>query len=177
MTFRELLMTEMSRAHTDYVAGLLVEKPEWFDSLWSIFLGKEETPARRAAWVLDLYSERNPEVLSGKEEELIVSLSSFRHGGLKRHALKMLLRTPFENATNAGTLASICFDWLILPATPVAVKANAMDILFRLTLAEPELAPELYESIRMGMDEGSPGYKNHGEKILKKLEKIIPLRD
>lgn len=165
----ELLMYEMSRRHTDYVVRLLENSDSLFDDLWGVFLGPVEVHARRAAWALDLFTMKHPQALAGKTESIIQALGGFTHGGLHRHALKMLQRLPFESSPLAGQLASFCFDGLVSNLTPVAVQAHCMDILYRLTLVEPDLARELSDCIKMGMTTGSPGYKSHGRKILQSL--------
>jgi len=163
----------MSRRHTDYIVCLIEEKDSLFGELWDVFLGTDELCARRAAWVLDLYTMKHPQALDGKTEAIINALEGFRHGGLHRHALKMLQRLPFEASPLAGKIASFCFDALISNLTPIAVQAHCMDILYRLTLIEPDLARELADCINMGMATGSPGFKSHGLKILKSLDSLL----
>ena len=59
-SLEELLMTEISRRNTDLVSDLILKKPELFDNLMVIFLENQEPVSRRAAWVADTCSEKEP---------------------------------------------------------------------------------------------------------------------
>jgi hypothetical protein len=81
----------------------------------------------------------------------------------------MLARTEFLSSPGLGRLVNTCFEWLMTSHTPVAVKVHCMDILYRLSEKEPDIAGELASIIEWRMNEGSPGYKSHSQKILRKL--------
>ncbi len=61
---------------------------------------------------------------------------------------------------------------LLHPPYPPAVKVHCMEILYRLSLKEPELRKELIDCIEFRLNEETPGFKNRGLKILKKLTKM-----
>ena len=166
---RELLLTEMSRRNTDIICGLVFQKPELFDQLFTIFAGNRETESRRAAWVLDIVSEKMPELLVPHADELVGLLTVFKHDGLKRHSLHMLSRLELPDGDRLGILINTCFNWLLSPGEAVAAKMYCMEILYRISQREPDLKKELADSIEWRLDEETPGFKNHGQKVLKRL--------
>lgn len=168
-SFDDLLMLEMSRRNTDLVADLIVQKPDLAEALFQVFLRNEEPVSRRAAWVLDIVTEKHPELIGSHPDQIIGMLPVFDHDGLKRHALHMLVRSPLPTADKLGELMTLCFDWLISPKEAVAAKVYCMELLYRMTQVEPDLKQELADSIEWRMNEETPGFKNRGRKLLKKL--------
>lgn len=168
MNFTELLHEGHSRAYTDFVANIIFNHPPFFIELWKIFLANEEPVSRRAAWVIDVCSEEKPEWIAPLLKELIKTFPEFTHDGMKRHSLRILARSPLP-AEKLGELASICFDWLMHRDESVATKMYCMEILYRISEIEPDLKPELADSIRMQMVEGTPGIRSCGKRLLKKL--------
>jgi hypothetical protein len=164
----EMLSTETSRRNTDLIADLIYQKPQLFDEFVAVYLRDEEPVSRRAAWVIDTVSQTMPELLLPYIPVIIEKLPTFSHDALKRHSVRMLSRSPLPSG-QLGPLASICFTWLTSAREPVAVKVWCMDILYRITLYEPDLKKELAESIEWRMEEETEGFRNRGRKILKKL--------
>ncbi|MEI6683140.1 MAG: hypothetical protein WCO44_10960 [Bacteroidota bacterium] len=169
----ELLLYEMSRRNTDFVAGLIVQKPELFDVLFDIFLSNVEPVSRRAAWVIDTVSEKMPWLLHPRIPEIIRLLPEFKHDGLKRHSVRMMARSPLPEGDLLGILINICFDWLVSPAEAAATKVFCMEILYRISEMEPDLKKELADSIEWRLNEETPGVRNRGTKMLKKLYEEI----
>lgn len=164
----DLLMIENSRRNTDLVADLVHSKPELFNELIKICLRNEEPVSRRAAWVADAVAEKEPELLKPHLESMTAALTGFGHDGLRRMTLRMLTRSPLPQKY-LGELMRTCFDWLISPYEPVAVKVYSMDILYLMSQDEPELKKELADSIEWRLSEETPGFRAHGRKLLKKL--------
>jgi hypothetical protein len=167
----DLLLVETSRRNTDLIAGLVFQKPEVFDELIAIYLSNEEPVSRRAAWVVDTVSREVPGLI--KPDHLLSitgMLEKFSHDALRRHSLCILSRSPIADELH-GILVKTCFDWLLSPAEPVAVKVYCMEILYLISFVVPEIRNELADSIEWRMDEGTPGFRNRGLKILKKLRK------
>jgi hypothetical protein len=172
MNISDLLSDETSRLNTDFVAKIIIENPPLFDELWKLFLANEEPVSRRAAWVVDVVTEKHPEWVKGLLEELIDCIPTFGHDGLKRHSLHILSRSPLPE-NKLGEIADFCFEWLLKQGEAVATKMYSMEILYRISELEPDLKPELADSIRLLMEEGSPGIRSCGNRTLKKLSQEI----
>jgi len=173
-SLEELLMTEISRRNTDLVADLILIKPELFDNLMVIYFQNLEPVSRRAVWVADTCSEKEPGLLESWVGKIIESLPRFSHDGLKRHSLRMISRSPLPRE-QLGNLMNLCFDWLTSPKESVAVKVYCMEILYDISQLEPDIRQELVDSIEWRMQEESPGFRARGVKILRKL--YAELRD
>ena len=167
-TLSELLRKGMGRNRADVVADAVEQRPELFPELVRLYLGCEDPSARVAAWATDLCAERHPDWIYPFIEQMAASLPRFRHDAFKRHTLRMLMRLPLPEQ-ELGTLINTCFDWLTSHKEAAAQKVYAMEILYRVTLSEPDLAKELAESIRWRLSEETAGFRNRGLKILKKL--------
>jgi hypothetical protein len=148
----DLLLVETSRRNTDLIAGLVYQKPEVFNELIDIFLLNEEPVSRRAAWVVDTVSREIPDLIKPQHlEKLTGMLEVFSHDGLRRHSLCIISRFPIADSLR-GVLIKTCFDWLLTPNEPAAVKVYCMEILFRISFTEPEIRNELADSIEWRME-------------------------
>lgn len=172
-TLDDLLLLETSRRNTDLIAGIIYRKPELFEELFRIFASGKEPQSRRAAWVIDTVSEEYPELIAQHLGEIIDMLPSSGHDGLKRHSLRILARSPLPAGKRLGILINTCFDWLVSMHEAVAVKVYCMDVLYRISLTEPDLKKELADSIEWRINEGTAGFKNRGNKMMKKLRSEI----
>ncbi|MBK6963623.1 MAG: hypothetical protein IPH20_06635 [Bacteroidales bacterium] len=168
MELEDLLLREQSRLNTDLVINIVKAKPEVFEDLWKIVLLNTDPLSRRAAWAADYCAEINPDFIQDKIEELSARVTYFKSDGLKRHALRMLSRSPLPDE-NLGVLADACFNWLQSPSESVAVKMYSMVILHRISDNIPEIRRELYDIIEIQLEEATPGFRNIGLKIMKKL--------
>jgi len=167
-SLESLLVLESSRRNTDMVADLVLKKPDFFSELASILLKNEHPVSWKAAWVMDVVSEKQPDLLVPHLDRILDHLELFTDDGAKREVLRMLSRSSIpENKT--GHVITLCFDWLTSAKESVAVKMFSMEILYRISQEEPGIKKELTDSIEMRMPEESPGFRSHGKKILKKL--------
>lgn len=160
----------MGRAHADMLVEVLRSHPEWHKNLIDIFLSNEEPFSRKIAWAIDLYSEENPKLIIPHLQSMIELLPHFTHDALRRHSLHILSRLALP-ASGTGQLLSFCFDQLLSPGVPAAVKVYSMEILYSISVMEPGIRQELADSIEIRLNEETPGFKNRGLKILKRLSR------
>ena len=172
---RQLLLKGNSRSYTDFVSDILSRCDDLWPEIWDIFLSMDEPVARRAAWVIDTATEKQPELVVPYLDELVNMLGKFNHDGLKRHALRIISRNEFPENTESA-LINICFDWLLSITESVAVKMYCMLILYRISKSEPDILPELYDTIDFQMADGTPGFKSMGAKMLHDIDHDILMR-
>lgn len=165
---RSFLLADNSRANTDFVGNFVRQKPELIHELWEIYLSDQEPISRRAAWIIDTVSEKEPAWVEPYLERLIDLLPSFRHDGMKRHGLRMLSRNEIP-VSRTAELINLCFEWLLSTDDAVAAKMYCMIILQRMSSTIPEIRHELVDSIEYQMEEAKPGFKSIGKKILMSL--------
>ena len=105
---------------------------------------------------------------------MIDFLKISKYDNQKRHFTKILSTRNLNelDEDHLGILIDRCFTWLEDPIYPTAVKMFSMQIIYNYIEAEPDLAPELIAIIENQYAESSPGFKNRGDKILKKLYRL-----
>jgi hypothetical protein len=138
--------------------------PEMIDQIES----SNPIVAWRAAWVIDKLAEKHAILLLPHHTRLVNLLKETQSNGVRRHLTRILGNNP-SKACEDGKLVDLCMEWIFLPKIPVAVKANAMQLMLELCKVYPDLIPELRLAIEAGLDEGSPGYKSRAKKVLQSL--------
>lgn len=170
MQLKSLFETETSRANTDFVIGIIFQKPELLNELVDLVFTREEPQSRRAIWALDICDEKKPEWVKPFLDTIIKNLSFEGHDAYKRHSLRILSRHQIPEKYEVKV-----FDYCLKIVTgneATAPKLHAIHVLYQLTLKEPELKQELVAAIELGIIEGSVGLKNIGHKTIKKLKKL-----
>ncbi len=168
---KRIINSSMGRDHADRLVDIIRNHPEWHNELIDIYLANEEPFSRRIVWAIDLYSIEDPGLIQAYLEKIAGLLPVFHHDALRRHSLNILSRYPIPPSC-LGNLISICFEWLLSPHHPAAVKGYCMDILYTASIIEPELRKELADCIEYRLNEETPGFKARGLKILNKLSKL-----
>lgn len=97
--------------------------------------------AWHAAWVIDHASEASPGLLEAFVPELIDQLPKLKSSSLKRHFTRMLLSQKIP-VNQMGLLVDVLYN-LLSPSEAIAVRANALQLLYNITLVEPSLQSEL----------------------------------
>jgi len=171
MSLREEILKEHSKPHTVYLAHKIGPNQEAFDKLMELFLGNEHLVTQRAAWLFSHCVDTHPWLLKKHLKSMIENLEKPVHVAVKRNTLRILqfIEIPEDLL---GLTADICFTFLNSGKETIAVKANAMTVLYNIVKKYPELKEELVIPIEEQMPFGSAGFKGRGRKILKALSKI-----
>jgi len=172
MNIREQLKAELSKFNMEYIAGSLGTDPDHFHVLMDYVLNENDPIPPRAAWVAELMTQKDPELIIPWIEKLIHALEKFTHPGTRRNILKILARTEIPEEQQ-GFLLDTCFRWLNDDEIKVATKVFSMDIIENHISLYPELANELSEIIYHQWDKNSAGFKSRGGKVLKRIEKYL----
>ena len=170
MELRSIILDETSRATTDFVIGFILKKPGLLKELVDLIYLKEEPVSRRAIWVLDLLGEEQPEMIEPFINIIIENLSLKGHDAYKRHSLRILSRHEIPELYEVK-LYDYCLA-ILTGNEAVASKLHAMNILYRFVEMLPGIKHEVAAAIEIGIEGGSVGLKNIGNKTLKKLEKL-----
>ncbi|MBU8892884.1 MAG: hypothetical protein KOO66_08890 [Bacteroidales bacterium] len=175
MNFREQLLAELSKRNTDYIASVIDQDKKLFKEIFELILTNEEYVSGRAAWVVETVWLKYPEMIDPYINDIIDFLPKSKYDNQKRHFLKVLsTRSLTElDEVRLGILIDRCFTWLEDPVYPTAVKMFSMQIIYNYVEIEPSLALELIAIIENQFDDSTPGFKNRGEKLLKKLYRFV----
>jgi len=153
-----------------YIADALGADPVNFSSIMEMILNDEDPVPPRAAWVAELMSQKDPELIKPWMDNIIQNLEKFTHPGTRRNILKILMRTEIPEE-HQGRLIDICFRWIMDENKKVASKVFAMQIIENHIPLYPELGVELSEVIQDQWDKNSAGFKSRGRKVLKNIQK------
>jgi hypothetical protein len=140
-----------------------------FEEIYGLIYCDQPRIAWHAAWVIDHVSEAEPRRLKNHVPDIIDQLPTLKSTALKRHFTRML-NSQEISLDKAGLLIDALFK-LMEPSEAIAVRANSMNLLYKLALKEPDLQPELCLVIQSVIEtENTPGIVSSGKKILRALK-------
>jgi len=129
----------------------------------------------RAARVIQLVTEKHPDLIDPYLGKIVGSLTDFRNEGLLRSMLLISTKKcPILDADQKGVLMDVTFNLLMDPDHNPAIKAYSMDILYEISKEYPGIKQELISCIEELMPRSSTGVKTRGKKMLKKLYREPP---
>ena len=163
-------MAEHSRLQADFIADIVLQKPELIDELIQIVFRNKEPLSRRASWPLRIISDRNAMVLQPYLPFMIDSILQLENVSILRAILAILVNSDIPES-HQGEMLQFTSEILINSNSPVALLIYSSDIFYKLSLNEPELLNELRLMLEQLLPFGSAGVKSKCRKILKKIEK------
>jgi len=162
------LLGELSRRNADYLALYIGDDQYKFRELMEfVFQGKEPL-SFRAAWVATLIADKHKNWCVPYLEPIILNLEKFEHTGTSRSLLRMMSDMVIPEILQ-GRLYDICYRWLLDRHTAVAVKVYCMQIMYNISVAEPDLRHELRILLDELTDDESPGIRSRSRQLMRKL--------
>jgi hypothetical protein len=144
--------------------------PAIFDEVLNLIFGENNQIAWRAAWVIDNATEKYPELLIPHISPIIDHLLQTKNSSLQRIFTRILIRHKIPDHLT-GAVFDRCFE-LLSPVHPIAVRANAMQVLYNITEHWPDLKPELAMVISGMLEESEDaGIISKARNLLKKLNR------
>jgi hypothetical protein len=153
------------------VADQIGDNPFYYKQIVRMTLYEPMPMQSRAGRVLNIVTEKYPYLFLPYVDEIL----AFAQKGhvLHRCILKVFAEVPLPlNEDQEGILLDLCFGWLENRELEIAPVVFCFTILHNIVKKEPDLAPELAETIRQYMPHATPGIQNRGGRILKALSKI-----
>ncbi|HRX31686.1 MAG TPA: hypothetical protein P5349_07320 [Tenuifilaceae bacterium] len=159
------------------LASFFASSSQSIDQL--VMLATDNNPmlAFHSAWVLENCLLSNSDLLNRYSPKLLEVFPCIVNNSVKRHISKLLSLWIFgfddlservaEGREAFQQLAETCFDWVLSPSTPVAVKANCLKILARVSPYFQWVKDELPNVVRLVGIDASPGIKSISKKVLK----------
>ena len=173
--FIDRIKDRLSRKQLD---NLLVQLPQTgvdLPELIGLCFHTDGRIAFRSAWILESVFVSDPQAFTAHLELFLEKYPGQSNPSCRRHfsrILMLVLSDPQRSALPENLLlraTEATFNWLIDPETPVAVKANCLDVLFHLRSLEPWIEEELKQEIEFLLKDGSPAMQSRGRKILGRL--------
>ena len=168
---KNMVNSLMGIKEAEWVAASAIDNPEIFRKLMEYSFSSDKKLAFRSSWALTKVCDKYPELIYPHLASLVESLPKIDNESVQRSFLRILSLTDLHKigTKHHGMLADYCFTSLRSGFTAIAIKAYAMEALFKLAVIYPELANELSATINMISGEGSAGIVARGRQILKKL--------
>ncbi|MEM9856243.1 MAG: hypothetical protein AAF843_02740 [Bacteroidota bacterium] len=170
MNIKNELLKEHSKQQSKKIAGYIGHDPKRFTQLIDCLLDHEYRVSQRAAMALSHTVDRHPELLNPHLYRLVKNLRKNIHIAVIRNTIRLLRGISIPDNL-MGEVTDICFGLMESNETPIAVKVFAMTVLANVCEKEPDLKNELALIIEDQLPYGSPGFRNRGAKILKRLRK------
>ena len=174
LQLNDFLSQPCSKKNALDVMNYIDSDEEKFAELMDLFLNGESKEGKikhRAGWMISHCCENNPSLVIPYLDALVCNLEKEKtlHNSIKRNTMKVLI--PIKNIphTLKGRLANLCFDYLADKNEAIAVRCNAMLVLYNIVQKEPELKSEFRMVIEEQLPFASAGFKSRARKILKQL--------
>ena len=147
---------------------MVLQDESLFPQIYALMYSDQPKIAWHAAWVIDHVSEADPAKLEPYIPELIDRLPKLKSSSLRRHYTRMINRHEIPE-DQMGLLIDVLYN-LHSPSEPLAVRANALELLHKIVLKEPDLQAELISVTDAILEEDlTPGLISKGKKILRSL--------
>ncbi len=170
MDIRATILQEHSKKQALLIADYIGNNQERFDHLMHLFFTDEYRVVQRAAYAVSHCTDQHIELVYPHLPAMVEYLKDRSvHIAIRRNIVRILAQLEIPEKV-MGDVATLCFDFLIDPKEAVAVKIYSMEVLYHLTLKEPDLKNELILVIEENMVYGSAGVRSRGRKVLKRLE-------
>lgn len=169
MTENELQILIHSWENLPVVILHISNHPEHLGILMDLAMDDSHPKNWRAIYLVDKIHEQHPELVLPYLPAMTDFLLITKNDSKKRHLLKLISLHDVP-AENVALLLNYCVDVFTNAALPVAVRVHAMQILFNISLKEPDFKGELIDLIEHEIEHhGSAGICSRGNKLIIKL--------
>ncbi len=169
MDVAKQLLVEHSRKNTDRIVRWIGNDPVRVKALMTVFLGDDPLLTQRAAWVVGVLADHHAHVLQPWLAKLMKKMREPGvHDAARRNVVRALQFVEIPPRLT-GEVATVCFDELASPSSPIAVKVCAMTVLHRIVQQEPDLGRELRLVIEQQLPYGAPAFHARAKRVLASL--------
>jgi hypothetical protein len=169
MDLAQQLLLEHSRKNTDRIVRWIGNDTARVKVLMEVFLGDDPLLTQRAAWVVGVLADDHASLLQPWLPKLLRKMREPGvHDAARRNVVRALQFVTIPPRL-LGEVATVCFDELASPVSPIAVRACAMTVLERVVQQEPELARELRLVIEQQLPYGTAAFHARAKRVLASL--------
>jgi hypothetical protein len=169
MDIEKQLLVEHSRRNTDRIIRWIGADAARLKSVMEIFLGDDPLLTQRSAWVVGVMADEHPGLLQPWLSKMMrKTREPGVHDAVRRNVMRALQFVEIPPRL-LGEIASVCFDELASPVSPIAVRACAMTVLERIVEREPELGREFRLVIEQQLPYATAAFHARARKVLATL--------
>ena len=170
MNLREQILKEHSKENCNIIVLWIGVNQERFDELFYLFLNDQYRVVQRAAWPLSYSVIEHPFLIKKHFGKLLKNLSRPNlHDSVKRNTVRLLQHVEIPKKYQ-GLVMDICFDYIISPEEPVAVKAFCLTVLEKLSRQYPDIIPEIKLVIEQQFEHETIAFQTRAKKLLLNLK-------
>ena len=169
MKEQDLLTLIESWDNLTFTFSEIMTHPEYYPVLMKLALYSKHPNSWRAVYLVDKINEVDAGFILPYVDKIIEQLKRENHKGKKRHFLKQISLNKIPEIHH-GFLLDYCLNTFTSAKEAIAVRVNAMQILFNISETEPGLKPELLAIIEHEMEyHSTAGILSRGKKLVRKL--------
>lgn len=143
MNIQKELESGHSRTITDHIIRYVGRDKTRFNELIAIFFGKDKKLQQRAAWPLGYLAEGNPRLIEPHLKQLIGLLEQEGHHPAVTRCIMRIFQQYDMPENFHGELIDRCFQFILNPSRPIAIRAYAITTAAHLVAPYPELKREM----------------------------------
>jgi hypothetical protein len=163
-----LLSGPLTRRASEKLAMNAVEQPQSIECLFSVVRTADQVKASRASWVLGHLWDISPTSLALYMDDVVDIIIGTAHESVRRNFLRIVADSEPETSVLMA-LFEHCIGCMISERHAVAVRCNAMQLLYLTCKKEPDLSREVKTYIESCIGFGSAAFKARGKAIVKQL--------
>lgn len=175
MNLEAEILREHSKHQAERITAWIGNDRKKFKQLMDLFLRGEYRVTQRSSWIVSLCAEKHPELIHPYLSKMVARMQEPGvHDAVRRNVLRIL--QDIEIPKNLlGTVATVCFDYLVSADAPIAVKVFCMTVLGNITRSEPDLRKELQLVIERQLPYAGAGFRSRAKRVLRMIamEKTI----
>lgn len=165
-----LILREFSRSHADFIADIIIQKPELAEILVEIVFENKNPLAKRAVWSLQIAQKKNKHLLKNHIKKIISKLSEVRSHSVQRCLLSVLTTATIPEEKK-GFLLDYTTEILTNKNSTVAALIYSIDIYYNIAKKEPELLNELAIMLEFLQPDATPGIASKSRRIMNQIYK------
>jgi len=165
-----------SRRNIDEIAALIGDDQALFDKAVVLSFSEPYPINMRASWAISHCCDINPTFIQPHLDEIVLKLAPSLVAGVKRNYIRIFAKqADFSGMEQLGRLIDLCFEFFNDPAETIAVRAFCLDVILKVGIFEPDLIPEMIQSIEFNQEFFSAGLKSKSKNVIAKLSKFQKL--
>jgi hypothetical protein len=169
MTKEEILQVLDSWENLEYLLKEIMNSPKDYQTLMEIALNSKDPKSWRAAYLVDKINDSQSELLHPYLVRMFEQVQIEKNGSKKRHFLKLISMNNIPE-NHQGVMFDFCLKAFSSDKEAVAIRVHAMQILYNISINEPDLQAEVLSIIEHEIEHHpSPGIASRGKKLIKNL--------
>lgn len=170
MDLKNAILEKHSKEQTDLIVRYVGNDKTRFGALVKLFVEGDKLMQQRAGWPLSYCVQDHPALVQPHLGKLLKLLERKDvHNAVTRNILRLMQDIPVPKRYQ-GQVMNICFDFIIAPQQPAAIKAFSLTVLDHLAASYPDIIPELKLVIEERWPHETAAFHSRARKILKKYK-------